>query len=378
MTQTRSTYDLVVAGGGIFGLSIAYEAVFKGLAVAVVEREKIGAGASGGLLGALMPHMPARWNPKKAFQFAALTSLEPHIRALEERTGLSTGYGRCGRLLPIASQDRLDHHHDRAAESVDRWQTATTGFSYDVLPAGAEDDWLAPASAPFGLVRETLAARVAPRRYLAALRQAVAGRGTVIEGEEVIAFDEATSEVQLSGATGCLSAKACVFATGHSAYPMIERDTGQTIGRGEKGQAILLEGKGLEDRPAIYCDGLYVVPHDDGTVAVGSTSDRNFEDAAVDPARSRDLSERATRFCPALEGRKMLAEWAGIRPRCNTREPVVGRLPTRNATYLATGGFKISFGIAHLVARGLVAEICDETPEVALPDGFRAEAHFRP
>jgi len=376
VTQTHTAFDLVIAGGGIFGLSIAHAAIAEGLKVALVERERIGAGASGGLLGALMPHMPARWNAKKEFQFTALRSLEPHFRALESQTGLSTGYGRCGRLLPIASQDRLDHHEERAEESIERWRAAETGFSYEVLPPGTSGDWLSPESAPFGLVRETLAARVSPRKYLRALSHAIIESGTLIEGEGVVDFDEATGLVHLSGASGAIAAKACVFSTGHQAYPMIETITGQSVGRGEKGQALVLEGKGLEDRPAIYCDGLYVVPHEDGTVAVGSTSDRVFDDAGVDPDRTRDLLETATRFCPALEGRAILDVWAGIRPRCNSREPLVGRLPEKQSTYVATGGFKISFGIAHLVARGLIAEICGTAPEVALPAGFRPDSHF--
>ncbi|MFC6655714.1 FAD-dependent oxidoreductase [Roseibium salinum] len=57
-------FDLAVAGAGIFGLSVAHAAIKAGLRVAVLEKDRVGAGSSGGLLGALMPHMPARWNPK--------------------------------------------------------------------------------------------------------------------------------------------------------------------------------------------------------------------------------------------------------------------------------------------------------------------------
>jgi len=368
-------FDLAVAGAGIFGLSIAHRAIKKGLRTIVLEAAHVGAGSSGGVLGALMPHMPARWNPKKEFQFQALRSLEGHIRHLEEETGLRCGYTRCGRILPLTTQDKLDHHLERAEESRLRWHPELTGFTYKVEPAGSRSDWLEASAAPFGIVYETLAARTSPRGYLATLAAFVRRHGSLIENAEVLSHDEASSTVRLAdGET--ISCSSLVLAGGFSAFDLIERFTGERIGRGEKGQALLMDGKGLEDRPAIYCDGLYVVPHGDGTIAIGSTSDREFADAAPSLARSAELVERATRFCPQLAGREVLSDWAGIRPRCHKRDPLVGRLPGSRSLYAATGGYKISFGIAHLVAECLIAEIMQEGAGLELPQTFAPKHHF--
>src|SRR5260221_11252126 len=40
------TFDLLVVGGGIYGLTIAYDAAQRGLSVALVERDDFGSGAS--------------------------------------------------------------------------------------------------------------------------------------------------------------------------------------------------------------------------------------------------------------------------------------------------------------------------------------------
>ncbi|MDP3862793.1 MAG: FAD-dependent oxidoreductase, partial [Phaeovulum sp.] len=64
-----ATADVTVRGGGVFGLSVAWECARRGAKVRLIERARIGAGSSGGVVGALAPHVPEQWNPKKQFQF---------------------------------------------------------------------------------------------------------------------------------------------------------------------------------------------------------------------------------------------------------------------------------------------------------------------
>src|SRR5437764_6162798 len=43
---TAQTFDVLVVGGGIYGLTIAYDAAQRGLSVALIERDDFGSGAS--------------------------------------------------------------------------------------------------------------------------------------------------------------------------------------------------------------------------------------------------------------------------------------------------------------------------------------------
>src|SRR3954471_17673571 len=43
---TSTTFDVLVVGGGIYGLTLAYDAAQRGLSVALVERDDFGGGAS--------------------------------------------------------------------------------------------------------------------------------------------------------------------------------------------------------------------------------------------------------------------------------------------------------------------------------------------
>ena len=68
--------EITVRGAGIFGLSLAWVMIQRGATVQVVDPFGPGAGSSGGLVGALAPHVPENWNDKKAFQLESLLMAE--------------------------------------------------------------------------------------------------------------------------------------------------------------------------------------------------------------------------------------------------------------------------------------------------------------
>ena len=50
--------DLVVHGAGVLGLTVAWEAAKRGLKVCISDPNGIAGMASGGIVGALAPHVP--------------------------------------------------------------------------------------------------------------------------------------------------------------------------------------------------------------------------------------------------------------------------------------------------------------------------------
>jgi glycine oxidase len=152
--------DLLVVGGGVVGLWTARLAARRGMDVILADRGQIGGGASGGVLGALMPHMPERWNPKKQFQFEALRSLPDMIAALEAETGIATGYRRIGRLMPLS----LPHHRalalERAGHVEEVWRPHGADLRWSVVERPARAGWPAAEAMAHGAVLETLTARL--------------------------------------------------------------------------------------------------------------------------------------------------------------------------------------------------------------------------
>lgn len=379
--------DLVVIGGGIMGLWAALHAARAGVKVVLAERAAIGAGASGGLLGALMPHTPDRWNDKKQFQFDALVSLEGEIRGMEAETGLSAGYRRTGRLIPLAKPHLRDIALRQVADAAVNWRSGEGGFAWRVLDT-APDGLFSCDVVAHGAVFDQLAARVSPRGFLHLLTATLAGMPgvTILERCAVREIDPRQGRVVLADGT-TVEAGHVVLAAGVDSFPMIDglaalagAAARPASGTGVKGQAARLAVDLDPALPILYSDGVYVIAHDAGGVAIGSTSEVDYADPFSTDRRLDDLLAKAERLVPSLAGAPVLERWAGLRPRAIGRDPMAGPHPDHPRLHLLTGGFKISFGIAYRLAQAVVEDIFKHSRRggeaIVLPPSFRTENHL--
>ncbi|WP_428926931.1 NAD(P)/FAD-dependent oxidoreductase [Marinibacterium sp. SX1] len=341
--------DVTVRGAGIFGLSIAWACARHGARVAVVDPHGPGAGASGGVVGALAPHVPENWNAKKAFQFDSLMMAEAFWTDVAMTGGVSPGYARTGRLQPVADSAALDLARARGREAQTLWQGAAT---WQVISAGEALGW-APVSPTGWLIRDTLTARLHPARAVAALTAALQARGC-----------EVVPEAPDRGAV--------VWATGAAGLAELSQAFGRNLGMGIKGQAAVLDAALPADAPQLFADGVHVVPHADGKVAIGSTTEREYDDPASTDARLDDVLAAARAAVPALAEAPVIARWAGLRPRARSRAPVLGPWPRREGHFVANGGFKIGFGMAPKVAQVMARLVLGNHDEI--PEDFRLES----
>lgn len=337
--------DLTVRGGGIFGLACAWEAAKRGARVRLIETKRIGAGSSGGLVGALSPHVPENWNPKKAFQLQSLLLAQEFWDEVAATSGLPTGYGRVGRLQPLADQAAVDLARARATNAAQLWQGQAVWNVVRATNAAWE-----PATPSGWLVHDTLSARLHPRLAAAALVAAIRAKGS----EVVVGDAENQGPV--------------IWATGTAGLAALSADLGRDIGGGVKGQAISLRYD-AQDAPQLYADNLHIIPHCDGTVAVGSTSEHSWHDDSATDTQLETLLDRAITALPALRSAPVLERWAGIRPRAKTRAPLLGAWPGKTGHFVANGGFKIGFGMAPMVAKVMADLVLNN--QDAIPEGFR-------
>ncbi len=340
--------DVTVRGAGIFGLSIAWTCARRGAKVQVVDPFGPGAGSSGGLVGALAPHVPENWNAKKAFQFDSLIMAEPFWAQVEATGGVSAGYGRLGRLQPILDERSLQLAHQRHATAQGLWLGLA---EWQVLSTSEAGQWCPPSPTGY-VIHDTLTARMHPRRACAALVAALS-----VMGVEVVA--EAPDKGHV------------LHATGIAGLQELSQSFGKTVGNGVKGQAALLRFDAGEV-PQLFADAIHIVPHADGTLAIGSTSERDYDDPTSTDDALEDVIDRATRAVPVLHGAEVIERWAGVRPRSKSRAPMLGAHPLHDSQFIANGGFKIGFGMAPKVAVVMADLMLDGRDEI--PEDFRPEA----
>jgi glycine/D-amino acid oxidase-like deaminating enzyme len=344
--------DVTVIGAGIFGLSVAYACAKRGARVRLFDDTGIGAGSSGGLVGALAPHTPERWDDKKEFQYQSLVMAKAHWREVDHLSGVASGYAQIGRLHPILSERALGLSYERQKEAPEMWRGVA---EWRVVERSAYGAW-APDSPTGYLVHDTLSARMQPRGAAGSLAGALqALGGEIVLGEPV--FEGAV-----------------VWATGYRGLLALSDEFGGEIGNGVKGQSALLRYDAGEV-PQLFNDGIYVVPHQDGTVAVGSTSERYFDEPQAVDGLLEDVLERVFGAFPVLQGAEVLERWAGVRPRGRKLAPILGAYPGRDGYFIANGGFKIGFGMAPKVGE-VMADLVLDGDAGGIPEGFLVEANL--
>ena len=370
--------DVLVTGGGIMGLWGAVKAADAGLSVILVDAAEVGHGASGGLLGALFPWMPDRWDQKKQYQFDALVSLPGEIAPLERETGLSANFRRAGRIVPLPRPHLRDIalRHQRDADT--NWHQGAHRFHWHVRDGEPDGAYIDPAACAAGYILDTLAARIEPRALISVLKTWLLRQPNVriIEHAKVERLDAGRGGAELSETS--ITFSHALIATGAASFPILQSlmpPLAKPLGQGVKGQAALLKADLDPTLPVVFLDGVYVVPHEGGFAAIGSTSENHYGDPLSTDHQLDAVIEKARNLIPALRDVPVVERWAGIRPKSIGRDPLVGPVPGHPNIVALTGGFKISLGMAHRLADSALDHVLGRST-APLPENFTLEGQI--
>ncbi|MGJ8618277.1 MAG: NAD(P)/FAD-dependent oxidoreductase [Sulfitobacter sp.] len=338
--------EITIRGAGIFGLSVAWACAKRGARVQVIDPYGPAAGSSGGIVGALAPHVPEKWNVKKAFQLESLLMAEAFWHEVDLTGGGACGYARSGRLQPLNDEKAVALAQKRTSGADEFW--ADHARWHVVRATGT--DW-EPYSPSGWMIHDTLSALIHPRKACEALVKALAVRGVHV-----------TAQAPDRGLV--------LWATGVAGLDALSEAHHRAVGSGEKGQAALLEFDAT-GMPQLFAGGVHIVPHQDGTVAIGSTSERWYTSATETDEQLDKVIATARAAAPVLSGAPVIQRWAGARPRSQSRAPMLGAWPDKPGHFVANGGFKIGFGMAPKIAE-VMADLLLEGRDT-IPEGFRVE-----
>lgn len=359
-------FDVVVAGGGIVGLSIAFALTRAGLSAAVLDRRQPGREASWAGAGML----PAQSDPDRTPSHPTLAlrawsaRLYPEWSALlREETGIDNGYRRSGGV-------------DVARTEADERDLRTTAGRWRV--EGIVHERLAPAD--FARVEPALTtdlraayflpdrAQIRNPRHLRALAEAVRLRGgVVLPNRGVEGFSTRGDRVTgVRTAEGEIHADTVVVAAGAWSGGLLEGLGVAAPTPPVKGQIVLIDCGRPVLRRIVEHGKHYLVPRDEGRVLIGATEEEKGFDVLPTAAAFRGLLDVAAALCPVLGDARVEATWAGLRPGSLDSRPYIGLAPGFRNLVVAAGHRRAGLQLSPATAELVVDVVLGRPPRIDL------------
>ncbi len=364
--------DVVVVGGGVIGLSVAWRSAGRGLEVTVVDPAPA-RGATWAAAGMLAPVTEVHYGEEALLRLnlSSAAAWPSFAASLEEASGRQVGYRPCG-TLAVA----MDGGDRALLEDLYRYQLSL-GLDPQLL-SSRECRSLEPFLAP-GIRGGLLAPgdhQVHNRLLAQALEVAVERAGVrlvrdrvttvLVDAGRVAGVALATGEHLSTGtvvlAAGCWTGQIAGLPDG--ALPPVRPVKGQILRLKGPAQAPLL-GRNL--RGLVAGNHLYLVPRADGTVVVGATVEEQGFDVTVRAGAVADLLRDARALMPALDELELAETWAGLRPGSPDNAPIIGpsALP---GLVVATGHYRNGILLTPVTADSLASVLAgDGVPQVIAP-----------
>jgi glycine oxidase len=367
LSEKRS-YDAVVIGGGVIGLSCAWRAARRGARVAVIEKGRPPAGATRVSAGMLAPIGELTFGEPEllAMTLASRDLYADFVADLEAATGMPTGYRHQG-ALHVA----LDRDEAAELRRVHELQLSL-GLAAEWLPPRRCRE-LEPGLSPScnGGVYAEGEASVDPRQLAAVLLAALAAEGVEVRTETEVAAALIEGE-RIAGVRTTageeLRAAAVVLAAGawsgraewlpERARPPVRPVKGQIV------ELRALEGVAPCER-IIGAERVYLVPRADGRLIAGATVEEQGFDTTVTAGAVHEILREAYRLLPDVAELELLEAAVGLRPGTPDNLPLIGPGGLDGLLW-ATGHYRNGILLAPLTADA-VAELLagGELPEAA-------------
>ncbi len=350
--------DVVVVGGGIIGLAIAWRAASVGLAVTVVDLDP-GRGSTWAAAGMLAPVAEAQFGEESlaALNVAAVRAWPGFAAALEAGSGQPVHFRADGTLLVAGDAS------DRAATDRVLAFHLAIGLAAERLGARAcreSEPLLAPGIS--GGVDLPDDHQVDNRSTVEALLAACVAGGVSFVCDEVARVDvrgDRATGVELSDGSR-IDAGAVVVAAGSRSGALGGLpDAVRPPVRPVRGVTVRLQaGPGIPRlrrtvRALVHGRTCYLVPRHDGGLVLGATMEERGFDLSVPLGGLADLFEDARRIVPALDEYSVVETTSGLRPGSPDNGPIVG-LTEVAGLVMATGHYRNGMLLAPLTANEVV------------------------
>lgn len=329
----KNTADVVVVGGGVRGLAVAFGLARAGLDVVVVEERFIASSASGLNMGYI--NVSAKRPEYYTILSKMSSDMYPEFNA---ELGGGFEYERMG-SLDIAETDDAFRALARSVEERNK----VPGIDMRMLDA-AEARTLEPALSPRikGARWCPVDGSVHPLKLARALMKAAVDRGAVVRcGEKVLDIRVSSGRVEaVETSAGSISTRVVVNTAGiHTSS--VARTVGLKIPVfPERGQIIITEPLPQILKRPVDSYKQYA----DGQVLIGASNEDVGEDTRVTPEIISRIARTAIRILPVLNRAHVVRCTAALRPMTPDRLPVYQKIQDIADFYVAVGhsGFTLA------------------------------------
>lgn len=356
--------DVLIVGGGVIGLTCAWELAQRGIRVTVLDQKEMGREASWAGAGMIPPGdlvHPA------IHQLAVLSSKQwPDLSdRLHVATGLDNEFRICQGIL-------IPEEHEFETE-LNAWRSRDVRV--EILNSEQLHGLVPELNPKFtkGLLLPDQA-RVRNPRHMKALIAACESAGVrLLEHHQVTGWNASNGRIEsVITNHGPLNADEYVITAGAWTDLVIEPLEVKLNIRPMRGQIVLLKAPSMLFSQTIERGTRYLVPRDDGRILIGATvEDVGFVKENTDAA-IKDLTSFAQSIIPALSDLPCEKTWAGFRPYRDGAVPVIGRPKQWNNLVLATGHYRAGLSNSPGTATVVRQIIMNETTEIDL-SSFQCE-----
>lgn len=340
-------YDVVVAGGGLIGASIAFELAQAGLQVGVFDAHEPGREASWASAGMISPAPEGLDTiPLVPLNKASAAMYPNFVKAVEELSGQDVEYRPDGAMELFWQGDVREEVSTLMAvyHGVGLRAEALSGERARELEPGLLEEVQGGVLRPD---ESSLENRVLTRATLEAARRRgvdiFSGNGAMgiwKKGGHCNGLLLTNGRVEAKWtiiAAGCFSAKIEGVAAYAPVFPT-------------KGQMVALRCEAVKIEHVLWSENVYLVPRNDGRIVAGSTAERVGFDHDVTAGGMKKILDGAIELIPALAKSRIQETWAGLRPDSPDHLPILG--PTDlEGLLIATGHFRSGILLAPLTAQ---------------------------
>lgn len=343
--------EVIIIGGGLIGLSIAFELIERGVKITIIEKDKIGKGASWAAGGMLAPQSEGLDGEFLNFCLESRNLYGDFIKRIEEKTLKETGYWKCGILKLAFSKEEAQ----KIKQDVERFKRlGLPALWLDRKALEKEYKNLGDEVIGGALYKED--SQVDNRTLCNALANYVKQNAKVLENTKVLKIDDKNGKFnKLITDKGEFKADLCVLSAGAWSGEILDIPVFPL-----KGEMLALDIQKDEIDKVLYSSKAYLIPRRDfHRLVVGATQENvGFKDGNTAYGTLK-LLRGSINTLKNLAYKNIQELWFGYRPSTPDELPILGDSGIENLV-LATGHHRNGILLAPITAKIISEYIVDD------------------